>query len=350
MSKILVISDQHLGVQRVAGTTHESAQTLREYLHKRFKETLTLADDVIINGDLFDSNRVATADLFETYETISDWLSQGKRAITLIAGNHDLSKDSQNLSSFELLAFLLRSRYPGQVQYLQGAGMVRDGIYVISHVVNQEHFNLELSQVPEGTRWLLLHCNMDNKYAADAEHSLNLDRARAKSLTARGIKIVMGHEHQGRELMNGKVIVVGNQFPSSVSDALGPDTKRALVIDGDSHEFVQTWSAEDEGDGWFARIDWRELAGVEEEGRGFIRVEGEATAEEAAEVVRAISAFRSKSKSFVVANAVKVEALEGMDELAESIEDIRSLDVIEMLLAELDEPQVAVIRKLVALS
>lgn len=349
MRIILIISDQHLGVQRVAGTTHESAQALREYLHKKFKETLTLADDVIINGDLFDSNRVATADLFETYETISNWLVGGKRAITMIAGNHDLSKSSQELSSFELLAFLLRSRYPSQVKYLQGAGMVRDGIYAISHVTNNEIFDLELSRVPEGVKFLLLHANFDSKFAADAEHSLNLDRAHAKALTARGIKIVMGHEHQGRELMNGKVIIVGNNFPSSVSDALGNDAKRALIVDGDTHKFVTTWTADDQ-EGWFARIDWRELSDVEEEGRGFIRVEGEASAEEAAEVVRAISAFRSKSKSFVVANAVKVEALEGMDELAESIEDIRSLDVIEMLLAELDEPQVAVIRKLVALS
>ena len=347
--KTLIVSDQHLGVQRVAGTTHESAQALREYLHKKFKETLTLADDVIVNGDLFDSNRVATADLLLTYETISDWVATGDRAITMIAGNHDLSKDSQNLSSFELLAFLLRSRYPGRVEYLQGAGMVRDGIYAISHVTNQEIFGLELSRVPEGVKFLCLHANFDSKFAADAEHSLNLDRSQAKALTARGIKIVMGHEHQGRELMNGKVIVVGNQFPSSVSDALGNDTKRALIIDGSEHKFVTTWTADDQ-DGWFARIDWRELAGVEEEGRGFIRVEGEASAEEAAGVVRAISAFRSKSKSFVVANAVKVEALEGMDELAESIEDIRSLDVIEMLLAELDESQVALIRKLVALS
>lgn len=347
---IAVISDQHLGVQRVAGTTHESAQALREYLHRKFKETLTLADDVIINGDLFDSNRVATADLLKTYETISEWLDGGTRAITLIAGNHDLSKNSQELSSFELLAFLLRSRYPDQVQYLQGASWVGDGIYAVSHVTNQECFDLELSRVPEGVRWLLLHANFDSKFAADAEHSLNLDRAQAKALTARGIKIVMGHEHQGRELMNGKVIIVGNQVPNSVSDCLGNDTKRALIIDGNEHKFVKTWSADDEGDGWFARVDWRELSGVEEEGRGFIRVEGDAGAEEASEVIRAISAFRSKSKSFVVANAVKVEALEGMGELAESIEDIRSLDVIEMLLAELDEPQVAVIRKLVALS
>lgn len=348
--KTLIISDQHLGVQRVAGTTQASAQALREYLHDHFEICLRLADDVIINGDLFDSNRVATADLLKTYETLSDWLTTGERAITLIAGNHDLSKNSQELSSFELLAFLLRSRYPGQVEYLQGAGIVRDGIYAISHVVNNEIFDLELSRVPEGVKFLCLHANFDSKFAADAEHSLNLDRAQAKALTARGIKIVMGHEHQGRELMNGKVLIVGNQAPGSVSDCLGNDTKRALLINGDSHEFVQTWSAEDEGDGWFAKIDWRELAGVEEEGRGFIRVEGEATADEAADVVRAISTFRSKSKSFVVANAVKVEALEGMDELAESIEDIRSLDVIEMLLAELDEPQVALIRKLVALS
>jgi len=344
---MLVINDIHLGLSRVGGTTQESAQALREYLQARFRQVLEISDEVAVNGDLFDSYRVPTSDLFNAYESISEWLSaKALRTITLIPGNHCLSKNSQELSSFELMSRLLQSRYPGRVQYIQGAGWVQDGVYAVSHVPNQEHLDLELGRIPEGVKYLLLHCNLDSKFAAEASHSLNLDRVQAKALTARGITIVIGHEHQGRETMHGKAIVTGNQAPGSVSDCLGNTTKRALLIENDSHRFIETWRADQESDGWFARVDWQDLAGIEEEGRGFIRVEGEATAAQAADVIRAISAFRQRSKSFVVANAVKVETLDDLDSLTESIEDVRSVDILELLLEHLEPAQQAAIRKL----
>jgi DNA repair exonuclease SbcCD nuclease subunit len=356
MHKYLVISDLHLGVSRVGGTTAESAQALREYLQESFKRLLELADDVLVNGDLFDSYRVPTSDLFNAYETISQWLgAKSSRRIVLVPGNHCLSKNSQDLSSFELMSRLLQSRYPDQVQYLQGAGWARDGIYVISHVVNQEIFDLELSRVPGSAKYLLVHSNLDSKFAADAEHSLNLSRDQAKAITAHGTIIVMGHEHQGREIMKGKVIVVGNQVPSSCSDCMPHGdgqkngTKRALIIEDGTHHFVPTWT-DDGAEGWFARIDWRELKDVEEEGRGFVRVEGDASEAEAADVIKAISAFRQRSKSFVVTNAVKVEQADSLEDIAASIEDIRNVSVLELLLEQLEPAQQDAVRKLMACS
>jgi len=350
--KALVVNDLHLGVSRVGGTTAESAATLREYLQENFKRLLELADDVLVNGDLFDSYSIPTLDLLQAYETVSEWLdAKPVRRIVMVPGNHDLSKNSQDLSSFELMSRLLQSRYSERVQYLQGAGWAREGVYVISHVTNQEIFDLELGRIPEGAKYLMIHSNLDSKFAADAEHSLNLDRSQAKDITARGITIVMGHEHQGREIMKGKVIVVGNQVPSSCSDCMPHGdgqkngTKRALIIEDGAHRFVPTWTPDD-AEGWFARVDWRELKDVEEEGRGFVRVEGDASEAEAADVIKAISAFRQRSRSFVVANAVKVEQAESLEDIAASIEDIRNVSVLELLLEQLDDAQQAAVRKL----
>lgn len=111
------------------------------------------------------------------------------------------------------------------------------------------------------------------------------------------------------------------------------------------YEFITTWTPDD-ADGWFARVDWRELAGVEEEGRGFIRVEGDATAAEAADVIKAISAFRQRSQSFVITNAVKIEQVDSPDDISASVEEIKSLSVLDLLMEQLTEPQQAAVRKL----
>lgn len=356
----LVISDLHLGVSRVGGTTAESAQALREYGHNQFRDLLLLAgaegcDRVIINGDLADQYNLPLSEALGIYETMDQWLQQNpSKGIILACGNHDLSKDSTRLGTVEFVGALMGMKYFGRFTLVTKPERF-DDIYIIPHVVNQDVFELELNRIPEGVKYLLLHANLDNKFAADAEHSLNLDRSQAKDITARGITIVMGHEHQGREIMKGKVVVVGNNFPSSVADCMPHGdgqkngTKRALIIEDGAHHFVPTWT-DDGAEGWFARIDWRELKDVEEEGRGFVRVEGDASEAEAADVIKAISAFRQRSKSFVVTNAVKVEQADSLEDVAASIEDIRNVSVLELLLAELDEQQVAAVRRLVALS
>lgn len=349
----LVVNDTHLGVQRAGGTTRDSAEALRVFLRERFSKLLAGHNRVVVNGDLFDTFEVPVSDMLETYVELSAWLSSGGERLHLLPGNHDLSKNSSNMSSFELMARLLCMQYPQQVFYLQGGGWIDqdDGMYGISHVPNQDLFELEISRVPEGVRYLLLHVNVDNAFACLADHSLNLSRAQAKSLTSRGITVVVGHEHQGREILSGRVVIPGNPFPSSVADCLPhgdaqrDGTKRALIIDGDSHRYITTWTPDD-ADGWYTEVDWKELADVEEEGRGFIRVVGDATVAESSDAIKAIATFRQRSKSFVVTNAVKVESLESLEELAESIEDVRSVNVAEMLMELLDPKEREVVQSL----
>ena len=111
-------------------------------------------------------------------------------------------------------------------------------------------------------------------------------------------------------------------------------------------EFVDTWARTDDVGG-FREVDWRDLAKAPD-GPLFIRVSGDATAAEAPSVIKAISKFRQISKAFVVTNGVKVEGVAGADELAASVEDIRSVDVLQMLIDTLDPDQAACVRKLLA--
>lgn len=360
MPKTLVISDLHLGVQRTGGTTLTSAAALREWGHEQHRKLLQLAPDngcdlVVVNGDLSDVYDLPLGQALEIYIVADEFLTANKnRALVWALGNHDLSKDSSRLGTVAFVGALLASKHDN-FRLLKGPAHLGSRMHVIPHVANQDLFELELSRVPEGTQWLLLHCNYDNTFAMAADHSLNLSRDQAKELKAKGFKMVLGHEHQGAEMLGGSVIIVGNQYPTSVADCLAHSDrqkggkKHALIIDQDLHSYVDTWTTED-ADGWFAEVDWRELKDVEEEGRGFVRVNGDALAAESADAIKAIAAFRQRSNSFVVTNAVKVEQLEGMDDIASSIEDIRSVNVIDLLMEQLDVPQRAAVEKLLEMT
>lgn len=361
-NKTLVINDLHLGVQRSAGTTLTSADELREYAMNQYRRLLGMGPDngcerVIVNGDLTDAYDIPLSQALELYEVTHSFLhAHPDIELDWSLGNHDLSKDSSKLGTVAFIGALLEMqhhnfRVVSSACTLEGA----DDIYIIPHVVNQDVFDFELSRVPDGVKFLLLHCNYDNTFACASDHSLNISRDQAKELKNRGMTLVLGHEHQGREIFGRSVVIVGNQFPTSIADCLShgegqkDGTKSALILDHDTNswERIHTWTPDD-ADGWFARVEWDELKDVEEEGRGFVRVSGDATQEQSAQVVKAISAFRNRSKSFVVANAVRVEKDEGMDDLSDSIEDIRSVNVIELLLKELDEKQGAAVLALLA--
>lgn len=359
MPKTLVISDTHLGVQRTGGTTWATQEALREYALTQYGKLLHLAvregcNRIIVNGDLTDTYDTMLAEALKIYSATHEFL-QEHPGIEMVwaVGNHDLSKDSSKLGTVVFVGELLAMQHEHfklikRPQVLES----QPDVYILPHVTNQEIFDLELTRVPESAKWVFLHCNYDNTFACASDHSLNISREQAKKIRQHA-KLVIGHEHQGRELMAGNVLIVGNQFPTSVADCLphgdaqADGVKRALIIDHDTneHRYVVTWTPDDD-EGWFARVDWRDLKDVVEEGRGFIRVEGTAALSESSDAVKAISAFRAKSKSFVVTNSVKVEQAEGLESVAESIEDIRSINVIELLMEYLTPEQQQAVKDL----
>lgn len=355
--KTLKINDLHLAVQRAGGTTLSSAAALRKWALDRYVGLLNLAVQkgckrVIVNGDLTDQYDILLADGLDILMVTRNFMEQNPDIeIVWGLGNHDLAKDSSKLGIVAFMGAVLSGWFPKRFKLVSWYGHVGDGIWMIPHLVNQEQFDLALSRVPDDVKYLLLHCNYDNTFAGALDHSLNITRDQVRKFRDRGIKVILGHEHQHRTLMNGNLIIAGNQFPTSVADCLAhgdaqkDGKKYALIIDGDNIEHVQTWSRDD-ADGWFAEADWQDLADLVEDGRGFVRVVGEATATQAADVVKAIAQFRQRSQAFVVTNAVKVEGLETSDEELVTQEDIRQIDVIGLLLELLDEKQADKIREL----
>ena len=347
--KLLIINDLHLGVTRSGGTTNASMEELRVYGHAKHRELLALAEDgdtVVVNGDLSDVYDIPLGQAIEIYVVVGEFLRDKPNAkVVWAVGNHDLSKDSSKLGTVAFLGALLMQAYAGRFLLIDQASALTPEIYVIPHVANQDMFDMELTRIPADAKFVLLHCNYDNEFAGQMDHSLNLSRKQAKVLKDRGITMIFGHEHQQKESLGGAVAIVGNQFPTSVSDCLNNDTKRCAVIEDGKLSFIQTWSRDDKV-GYFREVDWREVAGFIHEPSGFIRVCGTATGEEAADVVKAVSTLRQKSAAFVVTNAVQVAVAAGLEDIATSVEDVRSVNVIDLLLETLNPDQQRAVKEL----
>jgi len=337
------INDLHLGAIRTGGTTPATAMQLRANLLADYGGLLDMAgtDDVLINGDWLDTAAIPLSDLLQIYKITAAWLECSYKPVpTLYAsrGNHDMTKNSAVLSSFDILCELLSLSFPGQVVVIKEGTTIDEGVYVIPHVANQDLFELELSKVPADTKYLFLHCNVSNNFAAKSDHSLNLSLEQAATLKVE--KIIVAHEHQRREYLDNKVLIVGNQVPSSVADCLGNDMKYALRITDSGIEWLPTWTRE----GCFAELDWQMLQplGITD----FVRVVGKATAAQASDVITAISSFRKHSESLVITNAVEVEGTNDGESLQVSLEQIRSFSVLEELLKILNEEERATVTAL----
>ena len=350
MTKVTVLNDLHLGCARQGGTTPQSRAELKVWQYEMFEGLLAQADDhLIINGDLFDGFAVDPMDVILTFNAFADWLHGGVRTLTLSAGNHDWSAKGGKTSSFHLLAHFLRSQFQNQVEVIDfsdGLTRVTDNIWVLPHVANQDLFDLEINKAMEadGRGWLLLHANYQNTFAQHSDHSLNVSQDQIDRLLSSGWNVLFGHEHIANTHRGGRVLVAGNQLVTSIADCIECSDKWFTRIEEDGAAKLELVMKVSDV---FAQVDWRDLTNAP--ATKFIRVTGEATAEEAAGVVDAVARLRQNSDSYVIANAVRVAGVEGFTELTElSLEAITSFNVMDALLAELTEKEGKVIKELMA--
>ncbi len=340
---LTVINDTHLGAQRRAGTTPASAQALTQFTEQQFIELLDGArGDLLILGDLFDTYNVPLRTVLFAFFELSRWLDMNEGfTLHLVPGNHDLSKDSSKMSSLQFLARLFEK--DKRVVYYDKPGFLRDldGMYVIPHLPNQDQFNLALEETPKCTL-LFVHANYDNGFAAESDHSLNVSKEQAEALPCE--QVVFAHEHHRRTELDGKVWIIGNQIPTSVADCLGSGFKSSLFVDDDKATWQELFIDVDD---IFERIDWRNLAAAE--GKHFIRVEGDASAQEAAAVIDTIAKFRRMSDAFVITNSVKIDGVTLNEEAATAIADAQGkIDILGAVLETLTEEEQTVVKTCLA--
>ncbi len=340
--KTKVTTDYHVAVKRVGGTTPLSQENLRQYIRTTLANQLD-DNDHLIAGDLFSDFTVDTYELVETYKIFSTWLASYGRRLALVRGNHDFSIRGMAISSFDLLGMILTDQFPKQVTIASKVTEWKQFI-LVPHLPNNEILNTEISKLSGVTgKVIVFHANADNFFAAEAQHSLNVTIEQVEDLVSRNNLVIFGHEHQYRSLVNGRCLVLGNTVPSSIADVLGSPFKYSATVTGTEYELKTTWKAEDA----YVEADWRDIPLTNLEGFQFIRVTGEATSLESAEVIKVVSALRQSHDAFVVTNAVKVEGHD-MSLTTESVESIAAFDMVGAIMESLDEREQETVKGLLS--
>ena len=332
---LTILNDCHLAASRSAGTTANTKIALRARLIEQFKDLLpTDASDLMILGDLFDTFDINPLDLYSAYVLLANWLELNKAAqLYLIAGNHDVSKTSSTVSSFELLCNLLRYSYASQVKVILEPTMTPYG-YVIPHLPNQTLFNEALALVPECQN-LFLHVNYDNHFAVQSDQSLNLTELQADACKAK--RIIIAHEHNMKQ--SGKILIPGNQIASSVSDWISSPTKYYTQVDGTEARLVACRQRDSE----YTEVDWKLL---ETATTPFIRVVGKVKPEDATLAITAIAKFRAVSPALVISSAIEVLTEDDSAQFAASLESAQAFDVMKALGKHLSAEQLQKIQEL----
>ena len=343
---MFILNDLHIGANRKAGATPTSAAALKQYLQSEFSRLVSQCNGhLCILGDLFDSFSVDVGEVVKVYETLCDYINEGN-TLTMVCGNHDHSP-RPGTSSFHLLAHILKSRFPldvNVVDYTNGLTEVETGIWAISHMPNQSLFDLEIEKAVANNdiKMLLLHCNIENAFTEHSDHSLNLAGDLLDKVLHAGIRVVCAHEHTGRILHGGRVHVIGNQLPSSVSDCVNEMNDSKVYVEIIDFTVIEHLSCTLST--LYTKLDWTNLEDVDANLK-FIRVGGFATAAEAPAALAAIAKLRQNHSAFVVTNAVQVEGLGTEMEVA-SLESVKSFNVLEALLEILSPEESKVVKEL----
>lgn len=338
--KVKVTTDWHIGAKRTAGATPASNDALGTYMLEGLRNALDPNFPHLIMGDLLDQFTIDAATLFNVYQVLRSFLATGQE-LAVVRGNHDYHPRASQVSSFDLLMGILEHQFPATLTVAREVTRWRQ-FALVPHLPNNDLLKIEVEKLSDVENSVIVfHANYDNNFAADSQHALNLTPEMVGPMLKRGNVLALGHEHQYRALEQRRVLILGNGVPSSVADCLGCDAKFAAYFDGPDYELEPMVHINE----IFTRVDWRNLD--TDLDYQFIRVEGTAAAEEAAEVVDAVARFRAKSQAYVVTNAVKVEGLAEFDQLTEmSLEQITSFNVLEALLAELTEEEGKVVKEL----
>ena len=336
MKLIRFSSDSHLGVNRVAHTTPQSRLMLREVAYQQAMSVLEGKDVVNLHlGDLFDK-------FSNNEETIRQGAEVCRKCAFVMSGNHDMSNRETAKGSFELLHSL------GGFNTVTGTLVtpLTDNATIMfePHCLLQEELTNRLKWIIErgglnisgGTRFLLLHCNYDSKFP-QKDSTLVLERDMAEKLLEVFDYILIGHEHNSRTDFDGRVVCVGNVFPTSFSDI---SDKYVWEWDGLELRKVLVWNEQLR----YKQIEWEvllsNLSGFIDERAiyelsdvQFIKITGTAPATKMPEISKAINKlWELVPSALMIGNFVQAEEL-----LIEAINPVegKAIDVVGQITAEL---------------
>jgi DNA repair exonuclease SbcCD nuclease subunit len=329
---LILYADPHLGVTRTGNTTPQSRQLLKDSICNTVDNILTRRGP--------DDHLLCLGDLFDSYSNPEAVISQGMQVVQstdiTLAGNHDVIADADKVGSLELIA----EHYPDKVvmapfnkPYADGMTLGDVNVVAVPHVTTQELFEESLlmaidlmtdehvdHSIPSV---LCLHCNYESPHDL-TETSLNLTKEWVETLLITFSYIALGHEHQPRDLFDGRLIILGNVHPTSFAD-ISP--KRIALIDEGGVRFEQVW---DETRNY---AEFPVDAIPDNTYAQFVRIKGSVSADEIAGVSKAVNRlWKTSANLLALRSEVQVDAITEVAQDGAAAETLPAL--IEKELAE----------------
>ena len=215
---IRIFTDCHIGNSAGAHTTHSSSKLLDQ----RIFDNAMLAtkqgspeQTTVCVGDLFDK--------FSNKESvILQGMSVAKNCDIVLAGNHDLSNRDSVESSIAIVGKVFDNVCVAKVNETKVEHFEAEcgaEFTVIPHHSSQDLFDEAIIQVCTGVTkdLLFLHCNFNSPFANN-DSSLNITPEQCEELLKYYRYIILGHEHNTRWEMQGRLLVVGTPHPTNFGD------------------------------------------------------------------------------------------------------------------------------------
>lgn len=333
---ITVFSDPHLGLTLGANTTVASRKRLQLRLEEQLAAVTVGRDGV----------KICAGDFFHKHTNPEDVILRAAKLARysdiILAGNHDVTNIADRKGSLDVLnaiddtdtilpvAFGAVRVYTKE--FFEGENTV---VTLIPHHTTQDLFDQALNQAEAGlqfvepgiTNILILHCNYDCQFASD-DTSLNLRAERAASLLDVFDYVLLGHEHNPREDLNERLIVVGNTHPTGFSDI---SDKRVLTFDNGKVSEELIWSK----DRHYLEIGPDQLERVTSDTQ-FLRIVGELAPSELHAYTRSLRKLWAEMPDlFAVRSEVVIK---GGDKMA-AFGRTQTLDIKQLITEELRENQ-----------
>lgn len=208
-----IFTDPHLGTSRSAHTSRSSSELLRKRLYSEAMKLASLENSICV-GDLFDSST-------NNEETLLQGFNVANLCKYVLAGNHDEDNIVNRVTTLRAIQSLGVKSVVASPDLSHPSCHIDGGLAFVPHQLSQSLFldslDMVMRRAPQGSV-LFLHCNYSFEMNNQSTATLNLPEDIAKQLLSKFNYIFLGHEHGQKEHLDGRVVIVGNTFPTSFSD------------------------------------------------------------------------------------------------------------------------------------
>lgn len=310
-----IFTDPHLGLNRKANTTPKSRVRLADAMATAAMAAAASGDPrtVVCAGDLFDK-------FSNPEKSIIDGYIISKLCDVVLAGNHDSLNEKDTIGSLIVVEALCDNTDviicpEFNVPFVMYGNLEGMDLAFIPHHASQESFDSAVEMVinvkAQPLRAVFLHCNYENPMTEGSDTALNLTKAQAYSLLNRCDYVFLGHEHEPRQLLDGRLIILGNTHPTSFSDI---SNKFYYDLSKDTLAHTKIWSMKEK----FAQLkyDGKTFPKIPE--ATILDITGEITMEQGVDLAEYVRGCWEDPNRLMVRNNVSIVSesqgiLEAMD-------------------------------------